>query len=266
MRSKSKSRNREQKQSLRSFFDGAENPQRLTRVVHDEQRRVRHNRVGNVEFLEVCDFLPVSSTSSAVMASSRYFSFVALMIGEATFFVEIDLRDDNDFVALSVFEQGRAQPARRFLRSRRPTGVSFPACRNSSFQCKTSKFYASVTQCYQVACTTCAPPIAVRFNYPPRISALFLEFRHVQDLVSVGAKLARKRAFAVDESAGERAVVDLARTATGASRLKNDEAGPAFPELFFRNLGAVMEFFIHAGSIRGLCNVVHHFSRRTRGG
>lgn len=39
-----------------SFFDGAENPQRLTRVVHDEQRRVRHNRVGNVEFLEVSEF------------------------------------------------------------------------------------------------------------------------------------------------------------------------------------------------------------------
>lgn len=39
-----------------SFFDGAENPQRLARVVHDEQRRVRHNRVGNVEFLEVSEF------------------------------------------------------------------------------------------------------------------------------------------------------------------------------------------------------------------
>lgn len=50
------------------FFDGVENPQRLTRVVHDEQRRVRHNRVGNVEFLEVSEFSPVSSTSSAVVA------------------------------------------------------------------------------------------------------------------------------------------------------------------------------------------------------
>lgn len=129
-----------------SFFDGAENPQRLTRVVHDEQRRVRHNRVGNVEFLEVSEFSPVSSTSSAVVASSSCFSFVAPMIGDVTPFVEIDLRDDNDFVALSVFEQGRAQPARRFLRSRRSTGVSFPACRNSSFQCKASKFYASVTK------------------------------------------------------------------------------------------------------------------------